>query len=359
MKILKYMAVAAAAVFAASCTLELDQTRLADADAMSAPVLNKVANITSDANTGNESVVFTWSPADIGASAQIQYSLYAKMGEKEALIANSFTNYAKIVKGDLVGVVVNDLGGAKNTDVPVEAYVKANLYGTEGNVVDLTSNSVKFSVFTYLPAKKKIWLPGKYQGWSQYGTEVWEYAAGSSQYKILVDVSNPDETPYYFKIVDESGAWVGMNDGYKPDGWEVADASNSDGNFSVLAEEGILYLTIDTKKKTVAREVYSKVALVGAFNDWNTETEPLFTYDATQNLWISPAIDFTVGGGQFLVRLNGDWGLKYGSASPSSDIAGGYEITLGGENIAGPTDGTYIVKLHGNVTPFVIEYEKQ
>lgn len=358
MKRIKYFALAAVSFLMASCTLELDKTTISSSEGFVSPVLSEVADVVSDANTsGVEQVVFTWSAADFGADTQIEYSLYAKLGEKTALLGQSYSNFVSIAKGDLVGVVVNDLGGKKNEDVAVESYVQANIYGSVTTEV-LQSNAVEFSVFTYLPAKKNIWLPGAYQGWNQLGTMVWEYAAGTSQYKFLVNVSDGGEGPFYFKVVDEGQNWVGMNDGYKADGWNVADPDNSDGNFSVTKDEPILYLTIDTKKKTVAKEVVSAVTLTGDFNNWATDAnEPEFTYNATDNVWVSPAIDFTAGQG-WKFRLNkSDW---YGDAGASDEIAGGVATSAEASgNIAAPGTGKYIVKVHTNMTPFVIEYVQQ
>lgn len=357
MKTLKYMAAAAASLLLASCTLELPKTTLAAEGDRVAPVLNSITNVISDANTSKEQVTFTWTPADFGASTQIVYYVWAKLGETASIIGTSYDNKLSISKGDLVGVICSDLGGAKNANVSVESYVSAGVYGTS-EVKLINSNIITYSVYTYLPPKKNIWLPGKYQGWAQFGTEVWEIEAGTNQYKILVDVSNPDETPYYFKVVDEGENWVGMNDGYTADGWSVADPSNSDGNFSVPAEEPILWLTINTKKKTVAKEVISKVAMIGAFNGWDENNEAVFTYNATDNVWVSPVIAFT-GEGGWLVRLNASWDYKFGGAVPSSDIDGGFEIVQGGGDIPSPAAGNYIVKLYANRTPFVVVYEKQ
>lgn len=358
MKLLKYMAAAAASVLLASCTLDLPKTTLAAVEDRVAPVLNQMSDIVSDANTSKvEQVVFTWSAADFGAETQIEYSLMAKIGEKEALLGVSSDNRLVISKGDLVGVICNDLGGAKNDDVQVESFVRAGVYGTE-EVETMKSNLISYSVYTYLPPKKQIWLPGKYQGWNQFGTVVWEADAGSNKYKILVDVSNPDETPYYFKIVDEGGNWVGMNDGYAPEGWSVADPANGDGNFSVAADDPILWLTIDTKKKTVEKQSISKVAMIGAFNGWDEANEAVFTYDATDNVWVSPVVAFT-GEAGWLVRLNKSWDYKFGSAVATDEIEGGFEVTQGGSDIPSPEAGNYIVKLYANRTPFVVVYEKQ
>lgn len=357
MKTIKYFALAAVSVLMSACTLDLDKTTISDAEGYVTPVLSEVADVVSDANTSSvEQVVFTWTPADFGASTQVEYSLYAKLGEKTALLGQSYSSSVSIAKGDLVGVVVNDLGGDKNVDVTVESYVEAKIYGSESTEV-LKSNAVSYSVFTYLPAKKNIWLPGAYQGWVQLGTMVWEYAAGTSQYKFLVNVSDGGAGPFYFKVVDEGKNWVGMNDGYVADKWEVADPSNSDGNFSVPADEPILWLTIDTKKKTVAKKVMTKVAMIGSFNGWNEAAEVEFTYNATDNVWESPVVDFDGAG--WLVRLNASWDYKFGGAVASSEIEGGYEITQGGSDITETPTGKYIVKLHTNRDPFVIEYVQQ
>lgn len=358
MKSLKYMAAAAAALLLASCTLELQKTQISPKEDMTAPVLNPVADIISDANTSKvEQVNFTWSAADFGASTQILYSVYAKIGEKETILGQDFKNSLSLSKGDLVGMICNELGGAKNANVKVSAYVSAAIDGTLGTPV-LTSKPVSFSVFTYLPPKKNIWLPGRYQGWSQFGTEIWETEAGTNTYRMLVDVSNDEETPYYFKIVDESQAWVGMKDGYTASGWTVADPSNNDGNFSVTADEPMMWITVNTKKKTVEREVVTKVALIGGFNNWDDKAEPEFTYDAAENVWRSPVITFAEGS-DYLVRLNGNWDHKYGSAVATTDIEGGYEITQGGANIPAPGAGDYVVCLHANRTPVIVTYEKQ
>ena len=355
---IKYFVMLAAALLMASCTLDKEKTCLGSMEDMVAPVLNPIADVLSDANTsGVEQVVFTWSDADFGADVSVLYSLYAVIGEAKALVGQSYSNNLAIAKGDLVGVVVNDLGGKKNEDVDVNAYVEAIVSGTVGAEA-LVSNDISFSVFTYLPAKKNIWLPGAYQGWNQLGTMVWEYAAGTRQYKFLVNVSDGGEGPFYFKVVDEGQNWVGMNDGYKPVDWEVADPENSDGNFSVTKEESILYLTIDTKKKEVHKEVVSAVTLTGDFNEWATgATEPEFTYNPTDNVWESPVIDFTEGQG-WKFRLNKkDW---YGDAGASDEIEGGVATTAeASANIAAPGTGKYVVKVHTNRTPFVIEYVKQ
>ena len=107
MKSLKYMAAAAvAAVLAASCTLDLPRTQILPEGDMTAPVLNPVPNVISDANTTKvEQVDFTWSAADFGASTEILYSVYVQLGEKTALVGQNYTNSLSCLTGDLVGLI--------------------------------------------------------------------------------------------------------------------------------------------------------------------------------------------------------------------------------------------------------------
>lgn len=358
MKKMKYIAILAVSALMSACTLDMEKTYLGEAESHVAPVLSEVGDVVSDANTsGVEQVTFTWSSADFGASVQLQYTVYAKVGDKVAPLGSSFTNYFSISKGDLVGTLCNDLGADKNKDVAVESYVEVNVYRST-STEPVVSNSVSYNVFTYLPAKKNIWLPGAYQGWDQFGTAVWEEAAGSSKYKFLVNVSDGGEGPFYFKVVDEGQNWVGMNDGYKAVEWEVADPENTDGNFSVPVTDPIIWLTIDTKKKEVFREVMTKVGLIGGFNGWDESSEPGFTYNTGDDVWESPVISFD-GSSGWLVRLNKSWDLKYGGPVPSSDVEGGFELVQGGSDIPSPEAGDYVVRLHTNRTPFVIEYVKQ
>ena len=185
MKNIKYMLILAVSLLMASCTLNKEKTCLGSAEDFVAPVLNPMADVLSDANTSSvEQIIYTWSDADFGADVSILYSVYAVKGEKKALVGQSYTTSLSIAKGDLVGVVFNDLGGAKNELVGIESFVEAKVNGTS-MVESVVSNSVSYGVYTYLPAKKQIWLPGAYQGWNQLGTTIWEYAAGTSQYKFL------------------------------------------------------------------------------------------------------------------------------------------------------------------------------
>ena len=82
-------------------------------------------------------------------------------------------------------------------------------------------------------------------------------------------------------------------------------------------------------------------------------------YDKEQNLWISPVITFS-GDLNFLIRLNENWDDKYGTSNEASSVVeGGVNLVKGGADLFVPSAGTYIMKLHGNRTPYVLVMEKQ
>ena len=110
-----------------------------------------------------------------------------------------------------------------------------------------------------------------------------------------------------------------------------------------------------TKKGT--REAVSKVGIIGSFCGWSESDEVSFVYDNVNNVW-NADVTFAAGD-EFLIRLNGSWDYKYGTAtSPSSDIAGGLELESGSSaaNITAPGAGDYTVRLYANRTPLVISY---
>lgn len=363
MKYLRYITASAAALLLASCTLKIEKTCLPSEDEYVAPVMLEVGDVISDLNSASEEkVIYTWQSADYGVNAGVTYTVYAQIGESVALLGVSNTNYLEVSKGDVVGTLCNDLGAPENKTVEVSTYVEAELDGSATSTT-LKSNIVSYNVYTFIAPIRCIYLPGRYQEWVADGTAMWETSGGTNTYKMLVDVSNdnPDDWVYYFKIYDKpTGSWWGFND-FEPL-WTVADPAKDDGNFSVTKEEPIIIVTINAKKKTIDREVISAVTMIGDFNGWTEKTtEPKFTYDAANNVWLSPAIDFTEGGG-WLLRLNHDWGRKFGGGTKASKyIEGGLDLEEGGDaaNIPAPGTGTYVVKLHANRTPYVIEYVQQ
>ena len=129
-------------------------------------------------------------------------------------------------------------------------------------------------------------------------------------------------------------------------------------NLQQPVEQNVQPAAAPSNGKALVAMICGIIGVIGGFNGWSEADEPSFTYNVTDNVWESPVISFD-GSSGWLVRLNKSWDYKYGGAVASTEIEGGFELSQGGSDIPSPAAGDYIVKLHTNRTPFVIEYVKQ
>lgn len=360
MKYTKYITMLVATMLVlVSCDIQIEKACLEPSSGFKAPVLLSQAPVVINAdNSKVESVIFNWSSASFGPAVQIEYSLYASANSKTALLGSSFSNYLSISKTDLNGLIANDLGVGVNQTADINAYLVAKVYGT--NVEGVTSNTISFSVTTFAAALRSLYLPGSYQGWAiEKAPEFWETDGGTNVYKILVDLEDGSDQYSYFKVTVARN-WSDENWGYNylTPSWYCPEQSDS--NLSVDLTEGNNYiLTVNRSKMTIDKQVVHKVGIIGAFDEsgWGNDLD--MVYDKEQNLWISPGITFS-GDLNFLIRLNENWDDKYGTSNEASSVVeGGVNLVKGGADLFVPSAGTYIMKLHGNRTPYVLVMEKQ
>ena len=110
-------------------------------------------------------------------------------------------------------------------------------------------------------------------------------------------------------------------------------------------------MTIDKKN------IGDYLGVIGTFNDWSGD-EPL-VYNSLESAWLTEPITFAEAGA-FKIRANGDWTLNWGTeGTMSTAVNGGFEVVAAAGDVPVTEAGTYIVKLHANRTPFVIELIKQ
>ncbi|MDD2290261.1 MAG: SusE domain-containing protein [Bacteroidales bacterium] len=360
MKYTKYLTMLFASVLVlVSCDIQIEKAYLNPASGFEAPVLlSQSPVIINEDNNKTESVTFNWSGASFGPAVQIEYSLYATANSKTALIGTSFTNSLSVTKSDLNGLVANDLGVGVNATASITAYLVAKVYGT--SVESVTSNSIAFNVTTFAAALRQLYLTGNYQGWTiEQAPEFWETDGGTNVYKILVDLEDGSDQYSYFKVTVARN-WSDANWGYNflTPSWYCPEQSDS--NLSVDLTEGNIYLlTVNRGKMTIDKQLINKVGIIGAFDESGWSTDLDMVYDEVNNVWVSPAITFS-GDKNFLIRLNESWDDKYGTNNEAStDVEGGVKLVKWGADLNVPSTGTYIMKLHGNRTPFVLLMEKQ
>jgi hypothetical protein len=368
MKFIKYIMLLATIGFFTACDSDIENVKISDPTSFVAPVIGQCNNVIVNAdNSAAESAIFTWSAADFGQPVQILYSLYLTDGKKDAFVGNSSSTSLAVNKGDLNGIVMNELGYAANVSVPISAFIVAKIADTDLFDSVKSNNSNTFTINTYAQAKKWLFLCGETtNGWDIGNASIfYETAGGSNIYSFMADFNQgtaAGNERSYFKITAEQN-WAAANWGYNflTPSWSCPEQSDS--NLSLdLSEGSIFTLTINTTVMTIDHKaIGNMIGLVGGFNDWGNSgiADTPFVWDYTTNTWKTEAISLDAGT-EIKVRVDQKWDTNWGTTGVmSSDVKGGYELEKGAGNIVVPEAGSYVVVFHANRTPYVLELVKQ
>lgn len=368
MKLFKsIMTLATAALFAA-CQTDIDTPQIGNSADFVAPVLGACGDVIVNAdNADSENVIFSWTAADFGLPVQVLYQIYLVRGDVEALAGATNSTSIAIPKGDLNGVVINGLGVSANETVEVTAYVSATVANSTKYEAIKSEQSAPFSVSTYAAPLKWLYLVGEFNNWTETTAPIfWETAAGTNIYECMVDFTPTNESPTkaghsFFKIIPEQ-SWASS---YGKDelsaGWAVEE--NTDGNLSLPITDGVInQISVNMSSMTINKKIIgNQLGLTGTFNNWGDTGDPdaIFVYDALTSTWKTEPVALSANA-EIKVRIDGDWGTSWGDAGKAStDIAGGMELSDSGGNIVVAEGGTYVVVLHANRTPYVLELQKQ
>lgn len=375
MKMTKYTAIAAGLLALVSCEREFVKTQVADESHFVAPVLQPMTDVLVDANNNKvEAVTFVWTPADMGVSTQVEYSLYAKNGEKQALLGSTYSTSLSVSKEDINSLAVGELEIPRNATGAVDAWVEAAITGFNTTVLKST-NTITFNITTFDPPKTWVFFPGYYNSWGdnidKYAWRVWEVEGGTGIYRTIVQLKeDADNTPGVCPLkLYMDGAWLGGKDGYEAT-WDNWDYGDKDGNWGVPANEPINIIEFSKSKKQASRTRISHLGVIGDFAPSNWSEDVKFVYDDKKNVWTTPEMTFDADK-QFLIRLNGSWDakFKYGGPLKKTDVlqkeAGiegdVFELVNSGtaDNITIPAAGTYVFTLYANRTPLLLVMEKK
>lgn len=100
MKLFKNIILFAAAVAAfVSCETDVETPQLSSTDKFVAPVIGQCGDVIVNAdNSKEETVIFTWTPADFGLPVQVLYTVYLSNGTTDAVLGTSNTTSYSISK---------------------------------------------------------------------------------------------------------------------------------------------------------------------------------------------------------------------------------------------------------------------
>lgn len=345
----------------AACDSDVDEVRISNSDGFVAPVINSVGDIIVNAdNSDDETVIFSWSKADFGAPVQVTYSVYLTFNGQSASVGSTTSTFLAVTKGDLNGVLMNELGVAANEKAAVTAYVEAKMFGTEQYEAINSASTSAFNVTTFEAALKWYHCCGNFTGsWDIANAPyIYETKGGSNTYSAMMDFNDGGGALSYFKITAAQN-WSSDNWGFNAltPGWGNLDPDQGDSNLSIdISSTTIWAITVKTSVMTIdATPIGNTISLTGAYNNW--EGDDLFTFDYLTSSWVTDEINFAE---ESLVkaRLDKAWGTSWGaSGKMSSAISGGYELTTdNGANITIPA-GTHRVRIYANRTPYVLVIE--
>lgn len=364
MKLFKNIILFTAAVLFAACQTDVETPQLYNPENFVAPVLSECGDIIVNAdNSNSENVIFSWTAADFGQPVQILYSVYLTLDGKEGLIGTSNSTSFAISKGDINGIVINSLGTVANEKAEgITAYVTAQVANTSNYAPIKSEPSNAFSVQTYAAPLKWLYLCGEFNGWKETSAPIfWETNGGTNTYTCMIDFSeSSDQKNSFFKVLPEQSWSTSYGKDALKASWTIAD--NADGNLSMPITDATIHeITVNMIVMTIDQKAIGKsLGLSGTFNDWGKNApDAAFTYDALNSIWKTDVVALEAGQ-EIKVRADGAWTTNWGTSGKNSTaVPGGIELAAGGDNLTVPESGNFIVVLHANRTPFVLEFQKQ
>jgi len=354
MKFVNYILVllAIAAGFA-SCD-ELDKTTAADEEDILAPVLNAVGDISIKDNNKEEEVTFTWSSADFGYTAMINYSIHAvyagEEGEQDIVLFSGINETSYATTKDVLNVKFctateeGGLGIAEYATATVGFYVTATV-GTDYEIVRSAGN-INSTVTTAqaVVAAKGLYIPGSHQGWAPAAAQMIFESAETDVYIGYLDLNTESGSDVEFKFTSVPSWEDGTNYG---GALEALDTDGGAGNLKTAS--GFYKAKVDLVNMKAVLTKMDQVGLMGSFNNW--ADDEVMDYD-----WATKTYSATItleAKGEFKVRFNSNWDYNMGG-----DIN---DLTEGGANIVVEEAGTYLVKFFYNYETYkyCLSYEKQ
>lgn len=148
---------------------------------------------------------------------------------------------------------------------------------------------------------------------------------------------------------------------YRPDGdTEITEdklsfsgkmtIDNQSGATIKVPARGLYYLTADISALTYKGVRISSIQLIGAYNDWSTDTaKELTPTNSSQNVWKISGVEMTAG--EFKFCVDKSWTYSYGGSVD--------DVRQNGSNFNLDEAGTYDFELHFDTTPATLTIIKK
>lgn len=339
---------ALAFLFLASLSCENDDQTIATAKGgpeLLTP-LDGSSYVLSAENAQNEVTTFVWNHADYDVQTEVNYEVQAALSGTDfgtIVYAGTTTSRFMVLTVEQLNIVALGLGINPFEATDVDVRIKSSL-GSNSSL-EAYSNTIKITLTPYTTETPKLWLPGSYQADSGYGDNWTQSTAatiasegfGNANFEGYVYFATAQAAPDNGFKFSSQADWDGTN--YGDDGNFSGVLSASGGNIGVSA--GFYKVNANTTTLTYNLTATQwAVTGSGTPNGWpdNGVVDHNMTYNQTTKKW-EIILVLSAGGNEIKFRSNDDWGLNYG------DTGADGSLNEGGDNIAVPAAGTYLIEL--------------
>lgn len=309
--------------------------------------------VLTQANQANTAATFSWSKANFGYDAAINYTIqFCKGGTNFASPATTteYNNGAALTKTftvkDLNAKLLDIIpyGSAQQVDVRVKASVGANVAPVYSNVVTMTVTAYRDIINYDFP--QALYVAGDF-----YGTTIPPNWSPATSLKIVDrNASGTTGTSYegyiYFNNASPQFKLVRGNDWSFGDfgGGSGSTLTNGGANLTFNGGPGTFLLKANTVSMTWSATKIDKWAVTGSATPLGWPAGPggtpgqdhTMTYNPVERTW-SITLDLTVGELKF--RANNDWAINFGDNDNDN------KPDYGGSNIQITAAGNYTITL--------------
>jgi hypothetical protein len=334
---------------------EIKVTIVSQGELIAPKIVLSSNEIVLDAKTWDSEVVLSWNQARLENEAEINYKLFATLGEASTedtqtkadenpntILLGETTEAQVIFTQEAFNEILVNAGIKEKETAQISLYVVAysNEYpdGIQSNAAPLTVTTYEAN---YPPF---FYVPGSHQGWSPATAPLIKMTDQKGIYESFIDLtSKGEETEFKFspnpEWKDDFGGEVTVNTEKKS-----ITASGTIGTGSnIKVPSGIYRVVLNYKTKTIEMVKVETLGLIGnaTANSWDAQTN--LTYNSKENIW-ETVTTFTAG--EYKFRLNDDWDWAIGS----NGIFGASEPNFKFEK----EPGEYKVIVNTSVAPYKI-----
>lgn len=275
-----------------------------------APTFNSMPTVVvSQANyDDNGMVTFSWSEADFGMNAAINYALYLSSDNKKdmQLASNIYSTQYEIDYQSLYNRLIGGsyLGLPKGTSHKVSCYVTATT-GEDYAIVKSAPVDVTFEIARISTGINMLYISGDFNANNPDSHGVEEDTPGSKTYRGLVNMKNSSISSNSFKFLEYT--YAGTTEGNSYGG---SDGALTLGGPALVSDPELTWVKVDLNTGTYTTEALAgPIRLCGFNGSWRFANNPELAYNADTDCWEGDA-EYTTS--NFRISINDSWNYTFG-----------------------------------------------